>query len=336
VSLAARPGLIDPPGLSVDRRPGILLHGGAEAIERAWPAADAALRHRSDYRLVMAVPDADIDRVRLRFSHERVVALPAPSPLGRMLWRRRLGIALALDAGLPEQVIAEAIRRLPERRVAGQAIGNAVARLLLSVSRSNHLNSIADLQSALDSPGTILCLGNGPTSEDPALDDHADGALFRVNWTWRGRGRWMRPDAVFTADPDLPPEDLRPILVFPDARTGLRILLQHLLAGRGPRSGHVFADALSPPLVDQSAAEVPTNGAVMIAIAAALAPDTLVIAGMDLYRHPAGRYPGSGAMEGYARGHSADCDLAVIARALDAFPGRVVLRSPNLADALGR
>ena len=74
----------------------------------------------------------------------------------------------------------------------------------------------------------------------------------------------------------------------------------------------------------------------MIAIAAALAPDTLVIAGMDLYRHPAGRYPGSDAVEGYARGHSAECDLALIARALDGFKGRVVLFSPNLARALGR
>ena len=335
MNLAARLGLIDPPGLSVDTRPGILLHGGAAAIERAWPAADAALRLRSDYRLVLAVPGEDLDRVRRRFSHERVVALPAPSPLGRMRWQRRLGIVLALDAGLPDQTIAGAIRGLPERPAAELGIGDAAARLLLSVTRSRRLNSIADLQSAFGLPKTILCLGNGPTSEDPALDTYAGATLFRVNWTWRGRGRWTGPDAVFTADPDLPPPELRPVLVFPDARTGRRILMQHLLAGRGPRRGYAFADTLLPP-VDPDARESPTNGALMVAVAAALAPETLVIAGMDLYRHPAGRYPGSDAMEGYARGHSAACDLAVIAGALDGFEGRIVLLSPNLARALGR
>lgn len=336
MSIAARLGLVDPPGLSVDGRPGILLRGGAEAIERAWPAADAALRRRSDYRLVIAAPDTDLHRVRRLFSHELVVALPPPSPLAAALWRRRLGISRTLDADIPHQAIADAIRGLPERPASGRGMDDAAARLLLAATGPRRLDSIADLAAALGAPRTILCLGNGPTSEHPALDAHEAAALFRVNWTWRARGRLARPDVVFTADPDLPPPDLRPVLAFPTARTGRRILLQHLLAGRRPRNGYVFADTLRPPLVSPEGPGIPTNGALAIAFAAALAPDTLVIAGMDLYRHPAGRYPGGVAIEGYARGHSAACDLTVIGRALDAFEGQLVLLSPNLAQALGR
>ncbi len=335
MSLAERLGLLDPPGLSVDRRPGILLFGGAESIQRAWPAADAALRRRSDHRLVMAVPEADLATVRQRFSHELVVAMPAHSSLGAMLWRRRVGIVHAIAADWPDRAIAEGIRGLPERRAAEWSIGDAAARALLAVTGSKRLNSVAELASVLGSPKTILCLGNGPTSEDPALDAHAGAALFRVNWTWRSRGQWTRPHAVFTADPDLPPPGLRPVLVFPDARIGRSILLQHLLVARIPKFGHAFADALLPP-IDGDGPDRPTNGALMVAIAASLAPETLVIAGLDLYRHPEGRYPGSEAMQGYARGHSAACDLAVIGRALDAYPGKVVLLSKNLARSLGR
>jgi hypothetical protein len=61
-----------------------------------------------------------------------------------------------------------------------------------------------------------------------------------------------------------------------------------------------------------------------------------VIAGLDLYRHPEGRYPGSTAVDGYARGHSAACDLAVIAEALERFSGELVILSPALVEALGR
>ena len=60
----------------------------------------------------------------------------------------------------------------------------------------------------------------------------------------------------------------------------------------------------------------------MVVVAAALQPKRLVIAGLDLYRHPEGRYPGATAIDGYARGHSAACDLAVIAEALDGFSRR--------------
>ena len=73
-------------------------------------------------------------------------------------------------------------------------------------------------------------------------------------------------------------------------------------------------ERLQPPLFDPSKPIIPTNGALMVAVAAALQPKRLVIAGLDLYRHPEGRYPGSTAIDGYARGHSAACDLAVIAR----------------------
>ena len=165
---------------------------------------------------------------------------------------------------------------------------------------------------------------------------YADASLFRVNWTWRERGMTTVPDVVFTADPDLPPRRSETIMVFPLARIAWRILCQHLLAWRATKSGYLVLERLQPPLFDPSKTITPTNGALMVVVAAALQPKRLVIAGLDLYRHPEGRYPGSTALDGYARGHSAACDLAVIAEALEGFSGELTILSPALVEALGR
>ena len=319
MTLAAWLGLADPPGQPPDRRPAILLEGELDRVEALWPTVDAALRRRADYRLIIAVPDADHEKARQRFSHERVVKEAS------LAWsrRHRSGIALVVDAGSNPQVVSDAIDLLPVRtEPAGDALGTCVAALL-PVLWARRLASIAALKDVLGSPTTILCLGNGPSSEDAALDRYADATLFRVNWTWRERGKFRRPNAVFTADPDLPPDGPQPVLVFPRATGGRLVLAQHILAFRPPRGGYLFADELSPVMADMKAAVVPTNGALMIACAVALKPRRLVIAGMDLYRHPQGRYPGSDAVEGYARGHSAECDLALISGALAGFAGEV-------------
>jgi hypothetical protein len=80
---------------------------------------------------------------------------------------------------------------------------------------------------------------------------------------------------------------------------------------------------------------MPTNGALMIATAAALQPKHLAIAGMDLYRHPQGRYPSdSAAADGYSRQHSRALDLALIRSALAAYEGEVVVVGEALRRAL--
>jgi hypothetical protein len=332
VTVATWLGFADPPGQPPDRRPAILLEGDLDRVEELWLTVDAALRRRADYRLIIAVPDGHYEKARQRFSHERVVS--ASDFAGSQ--RHRSGIALVIDASANPQVVSTTIDGLPgTMEPADDALGKCVSALLPAFG-SRRLASIAALGEALGSPETILCLGNGPSSEDPTLDRHADATLFRVNWTWRTRGKFSRPDAVFTADPDLPPDGPRPILVFPRAAGGRLVLAQHLLAFRSPRGGYLFLDELSPSIAEMTATVVPTNGALMIAVAAALEPRRLVIAGMDLYSHPDGRYPGSGAVEGYARGHGADCDLELISHALAGFSGEVEILSPNLKTALER
>ena len=197
--------------------------------------------------------------------------------------------------------------------------------------------SLASLKKRLNFPRTIVCLGNGPSSEDPRLADYQDGILFRVNWNWRGRSWMTTPDAVFTADPNIPSFGPRPILVFPTAETGRRILLRHTIAMLPPTAGYVFLDQFVPRPTDLSGAMIPSNGALMVALAAALEPECIVIAGIDLYQHPQGRYPGDAeAIGGYSREHSAEIDLSLIRAALADFAGEKIILSDNLRRALGR
>ena len=335
MSLWVRLGLFDPPGQPPDRRPALLLHGDAASIESAWPGIDAALRSHPAYRLVIAVPAPDLAAVRRRLSHERVVAGPPHTALERRIFHWRHRIVAAVDAGqqLGSDQVAASLPAI-ETRVPGNHL--PVLPSLLRAAGSRELPTLASLRRALSSPETILCLGNGPTSESPALSAYQGATLFRVNWTWRERSIMAKPDAVFTADPDLPPRRSRAILIFPRAEIASSVLLQHLIALRPAKSGYLILDRLRPPAVDLASAIIPTNGALMVAVAVALQPRRLVIAGLDLYRHPEGRYPGAAAIDGYARGHSAACDLALIRTALHGFTGELVILSPALSEALGR
>lgn len=195
--------------------------------------------------------------------------------------------------------------------------------------------SLADLKSLLGAPETIVCLGNGPSSEDPQLASYRDDCLFRVNWIWLER-RWMAaPDVVFTSDPDIVDLPRRPLVIFPTEAIGNPILRKHEAQRHPPLSGFAFLDGFDPPVADFTAAKIPTNGALMIALAALLRPRRLVIAGIDLYRHAAGKYPGPpDNLEGYARQHSEAVDLQVIGHALRNFAGEALVLSENLRRAL--
>ena len=71
-----------------------------------------------------------------------------------------------------------------------------VGRLLRAKYR--RLESLQSLKQALGEPRRILCLGNGPSSEDPALTAVHYDALFRVNHSWLERKRHADPDMVFS------------------------------------------------------------------------------------------------------------------------------------------
>jgi hypothetical protein len=195
--------------------------------------------------------------------------------------------------------------------------------------------SLTDLKISLGAPETIVCLGNGPSSEHPQLASYRDACLFRVNWIWLDRGWMTTPDVVFTGDPDIVHLSRRPLVIFPTEVIGRPILRGYDAAGYLPVSGYAFLDSFDPPVADLTAAKIPTNGALMVALAALLRPRQLVIAGIDLYRHAAGKYPGPpDNLEGYTHRHSEAVDLQLIGDALRSFAGEALVLSENLRYAL--
>lgn len=199
------------------------------------------------------------------------------------------------------------------------------------------ITTLGELKDRLDPFETILCLGNGPSSEDPRLAAWRGATLFRVNWIWAERDWFTAPDVVFTGDADIAGVAKQPIIVFPTTVLGTDILRAYAAGGHQPSAGVAFLDRFMPPLADLGQARIPTNGALMVAMAAALQPDRLVIAGIDLYRHPLGKYPGpADNLDGYTSQHSAATDLELIGRTLSAYRGEAIILSDNLRDALER
>lgn len=334
-------GLMLPP----QRRATVVLAGTADEIGRLYAALDAALRLRPGYRLVLAAPLADAATLARRYQHE--TALPLPHAIAASRWRHRLDARLVIGAtrlrwlaGDTDFVDADA-PVLPARLaqslppLARQPVVAPTGAFLIDLLGGRPIGSLGALRARLGSPRTITCLGNGPSSEDPRLGGYQGATLFRVNWNYRRRNWMTAPHVVFTADSDLPPLRHRPILVFPTAAVGRAVLLRHALMLRPPTPGYAFLDELDQPPADLSGPPIPTNGALMIALAAALQPQRMVIAGVDLYRHASGRYPGEeGAIDGYAREHSREADLRSIRSALTGFGGEIVHLSENLREAL--
>jgi hypothetical protein len=330
---------------SPDDRPAVVLAGMSDEIGRLYPLVDAVLRSRLEYRLVLAPPPREVAALRQRYPHEIIAPLPRTANSG--MWQRRLGakvvicrpatIKLAanstfLDSTTPS-LSGALVAMLPQLDPPNNS--RATSAFLVDFFAGPPLRSLESLKARLGRPDTILWLGNGPSSEDSSLGAYSGAALFRVNWNWRGRNWMTAPDVVFTADADLPALARRPVIIFRRAAVGLPILRRHTLCFRPPTAGYAFLDTVDPPVTDLSQNQIATNGALMIAVAAALEPARLVIAGVDLYRHAAGRYPGDRrATGGYSREHNLEIDLALIASALDGFSGEVVNLSDNLRAAL--
>jgi hypothetical protein len=197
------------------------------------------------------------------------------------------------------------------------------------------ITTLDELRARLAPRQTTLCLGNGPSSEDKRLAGVDGASLFRVNWIWAERDWLDAPDLVFTGDPDLVRLKKQCVVAFPTRAIGEPILHDHAARGYLPEAGFAFLDRFTPSLADLSGPQIPTNGALMIALAAALQPRRIVIAGIDLYRHPQGKYPGAlDEPEGYASQHSAEIDLDLIGSALASFKGKTEILSDNLREAL--
>lgn len=191
------------------------------------------------------------------------------------------------------------------------------------------------LRRRLGHPRSVLCLGNGPSSEDPRIAAIAHDCLIRVNWRWRERGFLVEPEIVFVGDAATIYKVPSCIFALWSARVEHSMLLRHL-ATRGPAAmEYITVERLSPLAAPGRWPARPSNGALAVLTGAALATERLIIAGMDLFRHPDGRYPGlPDARNEYAPTHHIDTELAIIDFALSGFTGDVVILSDILREQL--
>ncbi|MDN5873014.1 MAG: hypothetical protein L0H29_01360 [Sinobacteraceae bacterium] len=196
------------------------------------------------------------------------------------------------------------------------------------------LSSVSELRAALGAPDVILCLGNGPSSEALSVRQCAHQRLFRVNMSWLGRGVLARPDLVFTGLAEAV-SVLRPTtgFVFGKAQSEEKILGRHLFSSA--RFRYACCERLGLLRGTGPATSAPTNGALMVAIAAALQPQRLIIAGIDLYADPQGAYPDDRTTaNAYDVGHDKHTDIGHMARALRGYRGELVIVGEPLRIAL--
>ena len=195
------------------------------------------------------------------------------------------------------------------------------------------LDSLEDLRRSLADPQTILCLGNGPSSEDERLLALEHDCLFRVNDSWLGRGFLARPDVVFTASKAALGRLENVIFGFLTVESEGRLSSYWLFRPVFRRLRYLAVERFGLFLTQGAWCEIrPTNGASMLATAVALQPRRLVIAGIDLFQHPAGSYPGdSKTANAYTPGHDAAKELSILLHALDLYRGEIVILSEALA-----
>lgn len=196
----------------------------------------------------------------------------------------------------------------------------------------NRLNTPDSLRAELNHPRTILCLGNGPSSENPDVSALSYDALFRVNHSWLARPHLTNPDVVFTGERSTMRRIKTSIFGVRGTSAEKNLLMTRALNFFRGKLVYFVADQFGDLAAgDEWEGMRPTNGAIMIAVAAGLAPDRLAIAGIDMFRHPAGSYPGgSDIPNAYTPAHSHDADLAVILTALDDYHGELVILSEVL------
>lgn len=251
----------------------------------------------------------------------------------------------ALDAGGRGQRIVEALapligRRPPVRRPLQQSVLSALdnPRLRRIVGlRVQRIDSLEAFRGALGDPGTILCLGNGPSSENPAIGSLAHDRLFRVNHRWQARCFLTKPDVVFTGQKRTLFTLKAPIFAFQTLRSEAHLVTHQIFNPFCRRMRYVTLERLGIlPAIDEGGLR-PSNGAAMLAAAVALQPAKLIVAGIDLFQHPDGSYPGdSQTPNAYVPAHDRELELKFILRILGEFRGELVVVGEVLAGHVAR
>ena len=347
----------------------------AQSLETALPAIDRAALQRPGYPVVLSAttPSAGPAVRRLEGSEYlvpapllgfaglgaltrllralRPVAVLLLDPLPRL--RRRLerrGVPLLawqpdrqdvakleamLLAALPS--LADPAARLSYRRThwSLRLCRSRPAQLLAALLGHRRLADWPALRQRLGQPKAILCLGNGPSSAglDPAAA--AGACLFRVNWIWRAWDGASAPDLVVVGNTRLPRRGAKPVLVFYQGEEATYTFLRQLLRGHLRRFDYLIMTEQDSPLTRRTWPARPSGGVTMVAVAAALGPERLAVAGIDLYRHAEGRYPaGPAQRNAYARAHDRDTEVAMIALLLASHRGQLTVHGEPLRQAL--
>lgn len=197
------------------------------------------------------------------------------------------------------------------------------------------LASLDEINASLGHPDSILCLGNGPSSEDVPVAGATFDAVFRVNHRWAERGLFTSPDVVFTAALDSVLHVGRDILyTFIDDARAMRIIMK----ARKEIDRLSFTNAIDLGFPAHIFAPYqPTNGVIMVFLAVKLAPKKLTIAGIDLYRDPRGCYPDETNLSNtYTSDHNADLELDLILQLLASYQGQLTIFGENLESEYER
>jgi hypothetical protein len=191
------------------------------------------------------------------------------------------------------------------------------------------IDSREALATRLNTPQTIMCLGNGPTSADPRLDSLPHDALFRVNHQWMQDGYMTRADMIF-AGVKRSMRAAGPALIgVASTRKEEALLGARILTPWRGRLRYVVVEEIADLGDALHGHPRPTTGAVMLAAAIALAPKRLIVAGMDMFADKAGAYPGRhGAVNAYSAAHDRQTDADFIRSHLTRCEGEIMTLSP--------
>ena len=231
-----------------------------------------------------------------------------------------------------EPPVTQLWRVKTRRDLAGQS---TVWKNMASVFMKRRIDDWEALKSRLHHPQSILCLGNGPSSEDPRVLAIEHDCLLRVNWKWKLRGILTNPDIVFIGDARTLRELSSCIFAFWNIWLEYGMLLRYFVTHGPRRMEYITLERMSPLIQEPHWLARPSNGALMVVAGVALQPKRLIIGGIDLFLHPDGRYPGDlrGSNQ-YAQTHLRIVDLAIIHRALQEYHGEVIILSDILRDSL--
>ena len=156
-----------------------------------------------------------------------------------------------------------------------------------------------------------------------------------MNCSWRNRGPLTRPQVVFLGDARCLRLVEDCVFAFRTVEEEARLLTDRLLHGRLGRLRYLTVERLPVFINERRWPARPTNGAVMLATAAALEPSATRDRRDGPLPASAGAYPGDPSTPNdYLLMHDRETELAIVDEALRRFRGQVTVLSDALAQGL--